>query len=167
MITTINNQRYYKGFKVVSSLKRNKKKFKYELNTLHLEKIIAVLNQAKHTMLQPQAAHFTIFINDAFDCKTLAPRLRRVFGSENVLFAYSIERKNKLHIHLSLILETKNCNPATVFYHKALPLIMALKNVEGCDLNPRLNWKENKTAKYTHDLKNDYESSPYPQRLTN
>lgn len=157
MLTIENNQRYYDGFKVVSSLKQNKKTFKYDLNTLHLERIIAVLNQAKHTMLQPHVAHFTIFINDSFDCKTLAPRLKRVFGSENMLFAYSIEKKVKLHIHLMLILETKNFNPATVFYHVAHAAIMKLKNVEGCDLNPRWFRDGKKAAKYTHDLKKDYE----------
>lgn len=157
MLRIENNQRYYNGFKVVSSLKRNKKKFKYGLNNLHLEKIIAVLNQAKHTMLQPQVAHIAIFINDSFDCKTLTQRLRRVFGSENMLFTYSVEMKNKLHIHLMLVLDCKNLNPATVFYHSVLPVIKALKNVEGCVLNPRWHWKDKKTAKYTHDLKKDYE----------
>lgn len=157
MLTIENNQRYYDGFKVVSSLKPNTTTFKYDLNKLHLEKIVALLNQAKHEMLQPYAAHFTIFINDDFDCKTLAPRLKRLFGSENMLFAYSIERKNKLHIHLMLILDCKIFNPLTVFYHPALPAILALNNVEGCDLNPRWDWKDKKTARYTHDLKKDYE----------
>jgi|GEM_PF-1911771 len=147
-------KRYYDGFKVVSSLKQNKKDFKYTLNERHLKKIIAVLNEGKHEFLQPRVAHFTVFINDAFDFKTLSARLKRVFGSENLLFAYSVEKKVKFHIHLMLVLETKNLNPDTAFYYLALRTILALKNVEGCDLNPRLDWEKNKPAKYFHDLKN-------------
>jgi hypothetical protein len=157
MITVSNHTRHFDGYKINSTLKRNKKTFEHDLNPLHLEKTIAVLNQAKHSMLQPMVGHLTIFINDSFQCTTLIPRLKRVLKDDSLLFAYSIEKANKLHIHLMLVLDCRNQNPATVFYLKVLPVILALKNVEGCDLNGRWKHKQNGTAKYYHDLKLDHE----------
>jgi hypothetical protein len=157
MITIENNQRFYDGFKIVSSLEYEKTTFRYEINKLYLEKIVAVLNQARFEMLQPKVAHFAIYINPDFDMTTLIPKLKRALKGEQLLFCYSVEMKNKLHIHLMLCVDSKIHNPDKVFYHTVLPSIRSLKNVEGCTLNPRWKYKTNKTAKYYHSLKVDYE----------
>lgn len=157
MITLKDNQRYYDDLKINSTLHDDKKSFKYELNLSNLEGLIAVLNQARFEMRQPKAAHFTIFIDDDFDITTLMPRIKRVINNEKCSYFYTIEKANKLHVHLAVVLETEKFNPETVFYHKILPAIKKLKHVNGCDLNERWHYKKNETPKYYHSLKIPYE----------
>lgn len=59
MITIKDNKRYYKGFKINSSMNNNKD-FKYEINEKHMERIVTILNQARFRLKNPAVAHLSI-----------------------------------------------------------------------------------------------------------
>lgn len=59
MIKIINNQRFYDNYKI-NSKKKNDGSFKYDINVKHLEKIITVLNQAKHEFKNACVAHLIL-----------------------------------------------------------------------------------------------------------
>ena len=59
MITVKNKNRFYDDYKINSNILPNGE-FKYDLNKLNLEKIIAVLNKARYEFKQPCVAHLII-----------------------------------------------------------------------------------------------------------
>lgn len=59
MLKTIDNHRFYDNYKI-NSKRNNDGTFKYEMNLKHLEKIVAVLNQARHEFKNPCVAHLIL-----------------------------------------------------------------------------------------------------------
>jgi hypothetical protein len=81
-------------------------------------------------MVKPITAHICMYIMNDFDVTTLIPRIKRVLKDVPLAFAYSVERSQRLHIHLLLTLDTKDYdNPDLLFVDKVVPAIENLKNV--------------------------------------
>lgn len=143
MLNLINNKQYYYDYLINNNPK-------YTLNQKHIDKIITVLNQARHDMVKPMVAHICIYVVSEIDPTIITPRIKRVLPNNPMSFAYSIEKAYKLHIHLMLVIDCKDVdNPDQLFVDTVMPAISKLPNVQDCVINERT-----KNRSYYHALKN-------------
>ena len=76
-----------------------------------------------------------MYITKDFDVKNIVPKIKRAVKDTPLLFAYSVEKSYHLHVHIMLILDTKD--PDSLFVDQVVPALAALKNTTGCVINLR------------------------------